>query len=579
MEIGVAAIAAKKHPRVLADEGDWDRVRALAKADDGMWKMLLTVRSRAQEICQEPVIARELVGPRMIQCAQRGLKHVLALAITYKLSKEKKFARRCEAEMSALADFPDWNPGHFLDTGEIMLALAVGYDWLFDELSPASRRKIETALVEKGIKPGMAPGHHWENSKSNWSSVCYGGMAAAAIAIADVEPELAEKVLAKTLEKLPLMCKEISPDGAWPAGPTYWLYAMEYLVTLIALLEKATGSAHGLDKFPGFEKTGQYLCDMTTPTGGFFCYTDGDNKREMAIAQFWLAARFDSPEWLAFEKANLHALLEEYLGKDGAKKHAYRLMPLAMLWFAKSAKKAELQNKSALYRGDTPVAVLRNGSGDIYVGVKGGYPASDHGHMDVGSFLIEAGGVRWGLDLGREDYGHVETHGVPGLWNSAQDSDRWRVFRIGPHGHSICRFGHGLQNVKERADFTQFDGASCAIDLSKVYAGQVGKIVRAVKIDGAAIVIEDAWSAATADYHWQMITAAEVAVSGNELTLRQAGKTLTMKVSGDVSIRVEAAAELCKPHDSPHPGVKRVSVTSKARDGNLRVVLGVHAQT
>ena len=54
--------------------------------------------------------------------------------------------------MLAAARFNDWNPSHFLDVGEMTFALAIGYDWLFDQLDEPSRKEIRTAIVEKGLK-------------------------------------------------------------------------------------------------------------------------------------------------------------------------------------------------------------------------------------------------------------------------------------------------------------------------------------------------------------------------------------------------------------------------------------------
>ena len=49
------------------------------------------------------------------------------------------FAKRAIIEMLHVTTDPacsSWNPGHFLDTAEMMHAVAVGYDWLYN--APAS---------------------------------------------------------------------------------------------------------------------------------------------------------------------------------------------------------------------------------------------------------------------------------------------------------------------------------------------------------------------------------------------------------------------------------------------------------
>lgn len=57
------------------------------------------------------------------------------------MTGEKEYLRRAEKEMLAAASFIDWNPSHFLDVSEMSMGLAIGYDWLFNELLPDSRKK------------------------------------------------------------------------------------------------------------------------------------------------------------------------------------------------------------------------------------------------------------------------------------------------------------------------------------------------------------------------------------------------------------------------------------------------------
>src|SRR6476646_8484236 len=111
---------------------------------------------------------------------------------------DKQFAERARQEMLAAAGFDDWDPNHFLDVAEMTAALAIGYDWLFDTLSPEDRASIKTAIIEKGLKPGLAAyekGEWWTKVSHNWANVCAGGLSLGALAIADEEPEIARRVL------------------------------------------------------------------------------------------------------------------------------------------------------------------------------------------------------------------------------------------------------------------------------------------------------------------------------------------------------------------------------------------------
>ena len=82
------------------------------------------------------------------------------------------------------ASFSDWNPSHFLDVGEMTMALAIGYDWLYPQLSVQTKEAIEKAIVEKGLKPSFDERYNWfVNAVHNWSQVCHAGVTYGALAI------------------------------------------------------------------------------------------------------------------------------------------------------------------------------------------------------------------------------------------------------------------------------------------------------------------------------------------------------------------------------------------------------------
>lgn len=119
--------------------------------------------------------------------------------------------------MLAAAAFADWNPSHFLDVAEMTAALGIGYDWLYEELSEEDRRGIREAIVEKGLKPSLTV-NSWTRAVHNWNQVCNAGMAIGALAVAESEPELAARMVARAVETSwprPLSRSRRSPG---PAG-------------------------------------------------------------------------------------------------------------------------------------------------------------------------------------------------------------------------------------------------------------------------------------------------------------------------------------------------------------------------
>ena len=115
--------------------------------------------------------------------------------------------------MLTVVAFPDWNPAHFLDVAEMATALAIGLSWLKDDLSPSDQQAIVAALREKALL-AVADDAPWLRVEHNWNQVCHGGLALAAFAIRDHDPELAEQVIERSVSLLPLAMASMSRMGS-----------------------------------------------------------------------------------------------------------------------------------------------------------------------------------------------------------------------------------------------------------------------------------------------------------------------------------------------------------------------------
>lgn len=123
---------------------------------------------------------------------------VWLLAGPYRLNGDRRLAARAREEMFAAALFPDWYPKHFLDTAEMTATLGVGYDWLFNYLSPPERLTIRQAIVTKGLDPGiagLAPNGRLLKLHNNWVQVCNDGLTLGALAVAEDEKIKAAEII------------------------------------------------------------------------------------------------------------------------------------------------------------------------------------------------------------------------------------------------------------------------------------------------------------------------------------------------------------------------------------------------
>jgi hypothetical protein len=482
----------------------------------------------------------------------------------------------------AVSAFSDWNPSHFLDVAEMTLGVAIGYDWLHADLSEASRATIREAILKKGIEPSMDPKNNsWLKATHNWNQVCNAGMAYGALAIYEDQPDLARTVLNRAIETIVLPMDDYAPDGAYPEGYSYWGYGTSFNVLFISALEKAFGQDFGLAQRPGFLKTAGYMTNMTGPSGSSFNYADAGKNPELQPAMFWFARKANDPSLVWVERGRL-------LRGEAANNVNDRLLPSIMLWGAGINVDKIPAPTSVLWTGGgrNPVALMRTSWIDpaaIYVGVKGGTPSSNHAHMDAGSFVMEADGVRWAMDFGMQDYNSLESKGVD-LWNRKQNSQRWEVYRYSNRVHNTLTVNDSLQRVAGFAGITSSSNnpqfMSATVNLSELYSGSLTSANRGLAIvDQAYVVVRDELATGTSPAHvrWTMLTGTNVKLIGkNRAELTKDGKTLMVEVQEPAGITLQTWSTN-PPHDYdvPNPGTTllgfEVTMPGKAK-GTLTVL-------
>ena len=569
------------HPRLLATQKDLDQLADSSEQDPLRRQVADLVVRQADMLRDEEPIQRKLVGRRLLGESRRCVQRVLTLAMAYHLTGDARHAERCRQEMLAAARFRDWNPSHFLDVAEMTFALAIGYDWLYDELDEASRGEIRSAIVQKGVALPFETRHNnWVRAKNNWGQVCHGGLTAGALAVLEHEPELAARTVHSALQNVVASMAAYAPRGSYPEGPGYWHYGTSYNVLLVGVLESALRTDFGLSQAPGFDQTGAYPALACGPSGLFFNYADGRAERSAEPTLFWFASRYRRPDWLHGEREIWQKQAAERRRESFAR--SSRFFPLALLWMGDSASPSEVRMPLHWFgAGEVPVSVHRSSWSDpraTYVGLKGGSPSASHGQMDTGSFVLDSDGVRWAVDLGSEGYHAIESRKM-NLWSRDQDSDRWTIFRQSNHGHNTLVIDDQLQVAAGDAPIVHFSDnpvrPHSIVDLSPVYRGQVDSAWRGVALlPSREVLIQDELTGLRpgSRVRWGMITGGEPAGLGTGvITLRQAGEQLTLTVVTPETIRWKQI-DTARPRnewDSPNPDTRMVTFEATAPDSGI----------
>jgi hypothetical protein len=517
---------------VLATGSDFDRVARLRSEGDpyvSAWYETAVGFGADLVLMSSPVTYHLPDGVRLLSISRKVLQRIRQLGLAYRVSGDEKFAARAWAELRTVAGFDTWHPEHFLDVAEMAAAVATGYDWFYDYWDESQRETLRRALVEKAIDLGIEAHEGsadfpdwWTDTRHNWNSVCNGGLAVAALALLGepgVERATLQRLLAYARESLRKPVRNFGADGGWPEGPSYWeyntRYQVYYLTTLVSTL--GGGGVAGVDAgidatvpdAPGFRAAGSYPPQMTGPTGQFN-YGDSSTGRNPQPSLLWLARQFDRPDWAAFE-------LETTGTENGEVAH--------LLWYdpAIAGDRANLPRAKA-FRG-VDVATARSAWADDaagFVGFKGGNNADNHTDLDLGSFVYDAEGTRWAVDLGREDYN------VPGYWDAGPEGQRWTYYRKRAEGHNtlvVAPDGDPDQRVRGQADVERFEagerGVYGVVDLGPAYQN-VQAARRGFGFDRATkgLLVQDELALAEpAPVWWFMHTPASIRADGTTATL------------------------------------------------------------
>lgn len=532
------------HPRILLREGEEQSIKERIAESETWARLHQAILDESEQILKLEPQDRIQIGRRLLSVSREYLRRIFYLSYAYRMTGDPRFAQHAETHMLKSAGFTDWNPTHFLDVGEMTMALAIGYDWLYDELSEASRQTIREAIVKKGIEPSFIDEYNWFLTRShNWNQVCNAGMAYGAMAIMEDYPELADSIINRAFNTIPLAMKDYGPDGAYPEGYGYWGYGSSFNVLFLSAMEAYFGDDRGLSEAPGFMISGEFMKHMMLPSQK--CYNWGDCGRSGSLqpAMFWFAEKNDDPSLLWMENRFLQT-------DDHSQFTRGRYLPATLIWGKDISLEEISEPESLTYfaKGKMPLFLARTSWSDpdaIYLGFKGGSADVNHAHMDVGSFVMEADGVRWAMDFGSQNYESLESKGMS-IFGRTQDAVRWTIFRLNNYSHSTLTFDDSLQRMTGHAEIEKHgddqDFMFAVSDISTMYEGQVKKAVRgAAIVKQSYLVVRDEieTSGKTTKVRWNMPTPANVKLSSNGAVLKKDGKTLHLKVKGSNTVQMK----------------------------------------
>ena len=315
---------------------------------------------------------------------------------------------------------------------------------------------------------------------------------------------------------------EYVPEGGYSEGPGYWSYATTYSAIAIAEMEgvlgnglRTVGAARVRSHDPllrscgGPVRTGVQLLGCN---GRFADFSGADVAGE-ALRRAVCSGAYTGTALADYLEHHPVTPFDRGIWQGTV---INRFFALHEVWFPeKRSESVANPLKDFHFTGVADIATFRSAWNDpnaIFVGVKAGETDEHHKHLDLGSFVMDADGQRWAMDLGGDSDGGSYT--LPSYGDVK--GTRWTYFRTNNHGHNTVTPGDGLQSIHIAAPITKYGStpgrAFAVVDLTPVYPNAAASLHRGVALlDRARVLVQDEYEPAQSGLplHWVMITKAK----------------------------------------------------------------------
>lgn len=478
---------------------------------------------------------------------ENNVAELLTLAYAYRATGGSSYLAKIHKDLKNIIKWTSLGSS-WLGIGEQSLALAVVYDWLYYDLSYDERVGLHKLLINKSVTPSLSG--DFREDYGNWNQVGNGGAICAALALYEKDKSKCVAAIESGIaNNKQILTKIMAGGGGYPEGASYWNYGMSYQVALLQSLFSIFGHTAGLQEVEGLMDSGAYALMVHSSTGSSFSYADGGSTGDPHMIPSWWYAAQKNDASLAY--AENHLLDSEKYLSDYS-----RLMPLIPALLKDYNPDPVLEGAPDRYLwhcdGEMPLCIVRRGwtygASDLYLGIKGGNcntwktMNTAHGHMDAGSFVFEAEGVRWSDDVMRPSYSawfSALTNAGSRSGDTSQSGLRWSTFNVNALCHStiVSYTNDGSVSGKLHASDQYVDGHAAitevidrdgvqgaVLDMSGPMKGQVKSATRSITLlaDGSLEVkdVIQALDSKASVLEWRMLSKSTATLASDGILLK-----------------------------------------------------------
>jgi Heparinase II/III-like protein len=180
-------------------------------------------------------------------------------------------------------------------------------------------------------------------------------------------------------------------------------------------------------------------------------------------------------------------------------------------------------------------------------------------HLDLGSFVFDAAGIRWAADLGPDDYA------LPGYSDSGEEGERWKYFRLSNHSHSTLVLNGHRQNPLATTVICRknlsLPTCFAIADLSGAYAGDAQSAHRRIALLDTRLL------------RWQMMTDANNALHGGKAVLTKNGRSLDASIHSPQGASFSTVSAHREKPENPIIGYQQLVLEHVERGVETRIAV------
>lgn len=541
----------KTRPRLIHTASGWEYLKGQASTHPVAGKMLENLKAGGEKVLEAPELTRIFGEMRStVTPGSKALFRMATLGVLNFVDGDPRWKERGARELTAITDpsiFTNWYVDEPAVLADFLVAAALGYDYFRDGLNAQQATAVRTYMIEKGIgalaahlkgepmpesargrapgtsaskAPAKAPAKKAESPAQPDAEHMAGAAALimAAICLVDEEPAAAKTAVDAAAKLFGQGIQMFAPAGIWPEGMEAGETVLDYAIMVMQTLKANSGSDLGLSLLEGIPQAGVARLHLVGPTNQLFNYGDTNSS---ALSRPWVST------WLAGAHGNMGTKALTAGSAPGADTAFLNLAGQFMYFNPHAAGEGSPDSLDYSSPGAL-VAAHRTGwdKDALFIAVKGGDNSFTHNQLDLGAFVLDAGGTRWGIELG------MESDRAPNF-KSSDRTKRYALYVEGTPGQNTLWMGENQELEAKAAvvlSHSTPETALTVIDLGKAYAKPAKDALRGVMLvrgEKPYVLLQDEIGIKNnSQVTWSMHTRAEVSVDGSKAVLTDKGRNL-----------------------------------------------------